>query len=254
MKIDFSGKVALVTGGASGIGRAICLGFADVGARVMCVDMNEVAGLETVARIRANGGESIFVRADVTDPASVSSYVDSTLASYGRIDAFSNNAGYEGEVRSTVDYSIDEFDRVMSINVRGVFLGLKYVLPVMLRQRSGAVINTGSTGSHVGAPGVCAYTASKHAVLGLTRAAALEVAGSGVRVNAICPGGTRTRMLQSLIQGRSQSEQLAFNTETPNGRTAEPQEIAAMVVFLASDYASHMVGQSVIIDGGRLAM
>jgi 3alpha(or 20beta)-hydroxysteroid dehydrogenase len=254
MKIDFSGKAALVTGGASGIGQAICLGFAGVGARVACVDINEAAGLETVAKIRANGGESIFLRADVTDPVSVGSYVDSTLAAYGRIDAFSNNAGYEGEVRPTVDYSIDEFDRVMSINVRGVFLGLKYVLPVMLRQRSGAVINTGSTGSHVGATGVCAYTASKHAVLGLTRVAALEVAGSGVRVNAICPGGTQTRMLQSLIQGRMRSDELAFNTATPNGRIAEPHEIAAMVVFLASDYASHMVGQSVIMDGGRLAM
>ena len=254
MKIDFSGKVALVTGGASGIGQAICLGFADVGARVVCVDINEAAGLETVAKIHAKGGESIFLRADVTDPVSVRSYVDSTLAAYGRIDAFSNNAGYEGEVRPTVDYSIDEFERVMSINVRGVFLGLKYVLPVMLRQRSGAVINTGSTGSHVGATGVCAYTASKHAVLGLTRVSALEVAGSGVRVNAICPGGTQTRMLQSLIQGRKRSDELAFNTATPNGRIAEPQEIAAMVVFLASDYASHMVGQSVIMDGGRLAM
>ena len=254
MKIDFSGKVALVTGGASGIGQAICLGFADVGARVVCVDINEAAGQETVAKIHANGGESIFLRADVTDPVSVRSYVDSTLAAYGRIDAFSNNAGYEGEVRPTVDYSIDEFERVMSINVRGVFLGLKYVLPVMLRQRSGAVINTGSTGSHVGATGVCAYTASKHAVLGLTRVSALEVAGSGVRVNAICPGGTQTRMLQSLIQGRKRSDELAFNTATPNGRIAEPQEIAAMVVFLASDYASHMVGQSVIMDGGRLAM
>jgi 3alpha(or 20beta)-hydroxysteroid dehydrogenase len=254
MKIDFSGKVALVTGGASGIGQAICLGFADVGARVVCVDINEAAGQETVAKIHANGGESIFLRADVTDPVSVRSYVDSTLAAYGRIDAFSNNAGYEGEVRPTVDYSIDEFERVMSINVRGVFLGLKYVLPVMLRQRSGAVINTGSTGSHVGATGVCAYTASKHAVLGLTRVSALEVAGSGVRVNAICPGGTQTRMLQSLIQGRKSRDELAFNTATPNGRIAEPQEIAAMVVFLASDYASHMVGQSVIMDGGRLAM
>jgi NAD(P)-dependent dehydrogenase (short-subunit alcohol dehydrogenase family) len=254
MKIDFTGKVALVTGGASGIGRAICLQFAGVGARVVCVDIDEASGLAVVETMRKQGAESVFLRADVTDPDSVRAYVESALAAYGRIDAFANNAGYEGEVRPTIDYSVTEFDRVMAINVKGIFLGLKYVLPVMQRQRSGAVINTGSTASHAGATGVCAYTASKHAVLGLTRAAALEVARFGVRVNAICPGGTQTRMLQSLIEGRSQVEELAFNIATPNGRIAEPAEIAATVVFLASDYASHMVGQSVIIDGGRLAM
>lgn len=254
MNIDFAGKTALVTGGGSGIGRAICLAFADSGARVVCVDIDAVHGEQTAAFIRKRNGEALYVRADVTDPESVRGYVETTLAAYGRIDAFANNAGYEGEVKATTDYPLDVFDRVMAVNVRGVFLGLKYVLPVMQTQRSGAVINTGSTGSHVGAPGVCAYTASKHAVLGLTRTAALEAANFGVRVNAICPGGTQTRMLHALTEGRSQSEELAFNLATPNGRVCEPEEIAAMVLFMASDHARHMVGQFVIVDGGRLAM
>jgi len=254
MNIDFTGRVALVTGGGSGIGRAICLEFAAAGARVACVDLNDTAGNETVALIRERGGEAIFVHADVTDPDSVRGYVEATVAAFGRIDAFANNAGYEGAMASTIDYPVEVFDRVLAINARGVFLGLKYVLPVMVKQRSGAVINTGSTGSHVGAPGVCAYTASKHAVLGLTRTAALEVAQHGVRVNAICPGGTRTRMLDALTQGRGEVEELAFNLGTPNGRIATPEEIAAMVVLLASDHARHMVGQFVIVDGGRLAM
>jgi len=142
----------------------------------------------------------------------------------------------------------------MAVNARGVFLGLKYVLPVMKEQRSGVVINTGSTGSHVGSTGVCAYVASKHAILGLTRCAALEVASYGVRVNAICPGGTRTRMQQSLTENRSKIDELAINLATPNGRIAEPGEIAATVLYMASDHARHMVGQSVILDGGRLAM
>lgn len=254
MNIDFDGKVALVTGGGSGIGRAICLGFAAAGARIACVDINDVTGEETVALIRERGGESMFLRADVTDPDSVRGYVEATVAAFGRIDAFANNAGYEGAMSSIVDYPVEVYDRVMAINAKGVFLGLKYVLPVMQKQRSGAVINTGSTGSHVGAPGVSAYTASKHAVLGLTRTAALEVAKDGVRVNAICPGGTRTRMLEALTQGRGEVEELAFNLGTPNGRIATPEEIAAMVVFLASDHARHMIGQFLIVDGGRLAM
>lgn len=254
MKIDFAGKVALVTGGGSGIGRAICLAFADAGARVACVDIDSVQGEQTAALIRQRGGEALYTHADVTNPESVRGYVEATTSAYGRIDAFANNAGYEGEVKPTTEYALDVFDRVMAVNVRGVFLGLKYVLPVMQAQRSGAVINTGSTGSHVGAPGVSAYTASKHAVLGLTRTAALESATFGVRVNAICPGGTQTRMLNSLSEGRSQREELAFNLETPNGRVAGPEEIAAMVLFLASDHARHMVGQYVIVDGGRLAM
>ncbi len=201
-----------------------------------------------------SGGLAIFVAADVTDAAQVRGYVERTLASFGRIDVFVNNAGIEGAVAPLVDYPEDTFDRVVAVNVRGVFLGLKYVLPVMQSQRAGVVINTGSTGSHVGATGVAAYVASKHAVLGLTRCAALEVAGDGVRVNAVCPGSTRTRMLQSLAEERGKQAGLEFNLATPNGRIAEPDEIAATMLYLASDAARHIVGQSIILDGGRLAM
>jgi NAD(P)-dependent dehydrogenase (short-subunit alcohol dehydrogenase family) len=254
MKLDFAGKVTLVTGGATGIGRAACTAFATAGAHVACVDRDARQGDAVVEEIRRNGGDALFVHADVSDSAQVREYVRQTVERFGRIDVFVNNAGVEGEVVPLIDYPEDAFDRVMAVNVRGMFLGLKHVLPVMTAQRSGVVINTGSTGSHVGATGVSAYVASKHAVLGLTRCAALEVARDGIRVNAICPGSTRTRMLQSLADGRGRTADLDFNLETPNGRIAEPEEIAATMLFLASDHARHMVGQSLILDGGRLAM
>jgi len=248
------GKTVLVTGGGSGIGKAICMAFAAEGAQVACVDRNAQEGTATVDAIRALGREALFIAADVSDAAQVQAYVRETRAAFGRIDVFANNAGIEGAVLPLTEYPEETFDAVMSVNVRGVFLGLKYVLPVMKEQRSGVVINTGSTGSHVGSTGVCAYVASKHAILGLTRCAALEVASFGVRVNAICPGGTRTRMHQSLSDNRGKVEELAVNLATPNGRIAEPEEIAATVLYMASDHARHMIGQSIILDGGRLAM
>jgi NAD(P)-dependent dehydrogenase (short-subunit alcohol dehydrogenase family) len=254
MKLEFPGKSVLVTGGGSGIGRSICRAFAEAGARVACVDRDTREGASTVADIRSSGGEAIFIEADVTDADQVREYVRRTCEAYGRIDIFANNAGIEGAAQPITDYPEDVFDRVMAVNVRGVFLGLKYVLPVMKQQRAGVVVNTGSTGSHVGSTGVAAYVASKHAVLGLTRCAALEVAAHGIRVNAVCPGGTRTRMQQSLTDNRSKVEELAINLATPNGRIAEPDEVAAAVLYMASDFAAHLVGQSLILDGGRLAM
>lgn len=254
MSSEFAGRTALVTGGSSGIGKAICMAFATVGARVACVDRDVNRGTATVEAIRATGGEAVFISADVTDSVQVQAYVRETLAAFGRVDVFANNAGIEGAVLSLIDYPEDTFDTVMAVNVRGVFLGLKYVLPVMKEQRSGVVINTGSTGSHVGSAGVCAYVASKHAILGLTRCAALEVASFGIRVNAICPGGTRTRMQQSLADNRGKIDELAINLATPNGRIAEPEEIAATVLYMASEHARHLIGQSIILDGGRLAM
>jgi len=254
MKLDFSGKTVLVTGGGAGIGRAICLGFADAGARIACVDRDEAQGSATVQEVRDHGREALFLAADVADAAQVKRYVRDTVAAFDRIDVFANNAGVEGVVQPLTEYPEEDFDRVMAVNVRGIFLGLKYVLPVMKAQMSGVIINTGSTGSHVGSTGVCAYVASKHAILGLTRCAALEVAGLGIRVNAVCPGGTRTRMQQSLTDNRGKVDELALNLATPNGRIAEPEEIAATILYMASDHARHMVGQSIILDGGRLAM
>ena len=254
MNIDYSDKVVLVTGGGAGIGRAICQAFADAHARVACVDLDVLQGSKTIDDVRGHGAEGVFIEANVANADDVRRYVRQVRDEFGRIDVLVNNAGIEGAVLALTEYPESTFDRVMEVNVRGTFLGMKYVLPVMQEQRAGSVINMGSTGSHVGATGVCAYTASKHAILGLTRSAALEVAHYGIRVNAICPGSTRTRMLQSLVDARSKVEELAFNIDTPNRRIAEPAEIAATALFLASDQARHIVGQSIILDGGRLAM
>jgi 3alpha(or 20beta)-hydroxysteroid dehydrogenase len=255
VNIDFSGRSVIVTGCGGGIGRAICVAFADSGANVACVDADVRLGRETAELVQRVSPPSFFIEADVSDAAQVRRYVDETSKAFGRIDIFANNAGIEGAVVPLIDYPEDLFDRVIAVNLRGVFLGLKYVLPVMKAQGSGVVVNTGSTGGHVGAVGVSAYTASKHAVVGLTRTAALEMAPYGVRVNAVCPGGTRTRMFDSLNQNRAKvAEYASFSIATPNGRFAEPEEVAATVLFMSSDHARHLVGQSIILDGGRLAM
>lgn len=253
LTVDFTDKVALVTGGSSGIGRAICLEFAKAGARVACVDIDRERGVETVDLIKKTGGEALFISADVTDSASVRKYVQDTLAAYGRIDAFANNAGFAGVIQPIIEYPEEQFDRVMAINVRGVFLGLKYVLPVMIRQGSGAVVNTGSTGSFIGSRRTSAYNASKHAVMGLTRCAALEVAPQGIRVNAVCPGGTHTEMIRSIDEGLGSEGVKQILDAIPDGRRAEPQEVARWIVFLCSDMAAHITGQSLVIDGGYLA-
>src|SRR6202020_1271563 len=204
--MDFTGKVALITGGGGGIGRATALGFALRGAKVMVVDTDADAGHASVDIIAQRGGTAAFVQADVTRSASVKDYVEKTLAAYGRIDAFLNNAGIEGKVVPTQDYDEEIFDRVIAGNLKGVFLGLRYVLPVMLKQGSGAIVNTASMAGLFGAPGMPAYVASKHGVLGLTKVAATDVAALGVRVNAVCPGPVETRMMRSLEAQRNPAD------------------------------------------------
>jgi 3alpha(or 20beta)-hydroxysteroid dehydrogenase len=257
VKIDYTGKVALVTGGGSGIGRAICIEFAKAGADVVCVDINQNMGEETVSLIKKEGKESIFIRADVSDSSDVKNYVNQTIARFKRIDVFSNNAGWEGVIKPITEYPEEVFNKVMDINVKGVFLGLKYVLPEMIRQKSGAIINTASAAGLVGSPGLIAYIASKHAVIGMTKTAALEVAREGIRVNAICPGAVHTRMMRSIEKGVSPSNPEAFLSSRekaiPDGRYAEAEEIAHKVLFLGSEFASHMTGHYLAIDGGALA-
>jgi 3alpha(or 20beta)-hydroxysteroid dehydrogenase len=257
LKIDFLGKVALVTGGGSGIGRAICLEFAKSGAKVVCIDINSELGEKTVSLIKNQGGESTFIYADVTKASDVENFVKQSVDRYGKIDVFANNAGWEGVVELTTDYPEEVFDKVMAINVKGIFLGMKFVLPQMIHQKSGSIVNTASRTSFIGAPGFVAYTASKHAVLGMTKTAALEVARQGIRVNAICPGSVNTPLLERFGAMVSSNETEAFLTERaksiPDGRLAEPNEVARQVLYLASDLASHVTGQSLIIDGGSLA-
>ncbi len=255
--MDFTGKVALITGGGGGIGRATALGFALRGAKVMVVDADATLGQGSVDIIAQRGGSAAFVHADVTRSASVKAYVEKTLAAYGRIDAFFNNAGIEGAVTPMQDYDEDVFDQVIAVNLKGVFLGMRHVLPVMLRQGSGAIVNTASVAGLFGSPGMPAYVASKHGVLGLTKVAATDVAALGIRVNAVCPGPVETRMMRSLEAQRNPADPDAVHAATtaniPSGRYAQPEEIAGAVIYLCSDLSGDVTGTHIVIDGGRSA-
>ena len=259
MKIDFSGQVAIVTGAGGGIGRAVSLALSDVGAKVLLVDLSKDSGQETESQIVQRGGTALFVRADVSQAQDVEAYVKVALDTWGRIDIFMNNAAWQGEINSIVNYSVEMFDRVMGINVRGVFLGLKSVLPVMIKQGKGAVINTASLGAYIGTRNLGPYSASKHAVLGLTKTAALEVARKGIRVNAVCPGPVDTDMLRLIEAEQSKDQASAMSlreqraASISDGRYAQPAEVANLMVYLASDYASHVTGQGVQINGGSHA-
>lgn len=254
MKIDFSGQVAVVTGAGGGIGRAVALALSAVGAKVLLVDLATDAGLEIESLVRITGGEALFVKADVSDPDQVQHYVNTAMQTWGRIDIFMNNAAWQGDIHNLIDYPIEVFDKVMNINVRGVFLGLKYVLPIMLAQGKGAVVNTASLGSFLATRKLGPYTASKHAVMGLTKTAALEMARKGIRVNAVCPGPVDTDMLREIeaSQASGSAEQLRAQrtASIPDGRYAEPAEVANLMVYLASDFSSHITGQGIQINGG----
>ncbi|MBV9251028.1 MAG: glucose 1-dehydrogenase [Acetobacteraceae bacterium] len=255
--MDFTGKVALITGAGNGIGRTAALGFAKGGAKVVVVDRDQESGEATAGIIRQQGGDARFVAADVTKSAEVQAYVKATLDSYGTIDCFFNNAGIEGAVALTAEYDEAMFDTVIAVNVKGVFLGLRHVLPVMLKQQRGAVVNTASVAGLVASPGMPAYVASKHAVIGLTKTAAGEVARSGVRVNAVCPGPIDTRMIHSLESMLNPSDPASVGTRyqsnIPLGRYGTPEEVANTVLFLCSDLASNITGAQYVVDGGRTA-
>src|SRR4051794_36188361 len=257
MELDFTGKVALITGAANGIGRATALAFAKSGAKIVVVDRDSAGGEATAGIIRQQGGEATFIAADVTKAADVRAYVKAAIDRYGQIDCFFNNAGIEGEWKHTAEYDEAMFDQVIGVNVKGVFLGLRHVLPEMLRQKSGAIVNTASVAGLVATPGMPAYVASKHAVIGLTKTAAGEVAREGVRVNAVCPGPVDTRMIHSLEQqinpSDPQSVARRYQSAMPTGRYTTPDEIANMVLFLCSDLASNITGGQFVVDGGSPA-
>lgn len=255
--MDFQSKVALITGGGNGIGRAVAVGFAERGARVVVVDRDAAAGEATAGILRQKGAEADFVAADVTQSADVQGYVKLALDRYGAIDCFCNNAGIEGGVAPTHQYEEAMFDRVMAVNVKGVFLGLRHVLPVMIRQGRGAVVNTASVAGLVASPGMPAYVASKHAVIGLTKTAAGEVARAGVRVNAVCPGPIDTRMIHSLETMLSPDDPgsvgTRYQSSIPIGRYGTPEEVANLMLFLCSGLASNITGAHYVVDGGRTA-
>jgi NAD(P)-dependent dehydrogenase (short-subunit alcohol dehydrogenase family) len=253
--MDFTGKVAVVTGGGGDIGRASVLGFASRGAKVMVVDVDEANGRTSAELARECGGEARFVRADVTQAADVRGYVQASLDAYGAIDCFFNNAGIEGTIAPTQDYDEAMFDAVIGVNLKGVFLGLRYVLPVMLRQGAGAIVNSASITALFGGPGMPAYVASKHGVLGLTKAAAADVARFGIRVNAICPGPVETRMMRSLEAQRNPSDPQAMAAANragiPTGRYTTPDEVANAVLYLCSALSGNITGTHLMLDGGR---
>ena len=258
MDMDFTGKVALITGAANGIGRATALAFAQIGRQSR--RRRSRRGRRRGDRRASSGSRAARRRssqADVTKSADVQAYVKAAIDKYGRIDCFFNNAGIEGAWKHTAEYDEAMFDQVIGVNVKGVFLGLRHVLPEMLRRKSGAIVNTASVAGLVATPGMPAYVASKHAVIGLTKTAAGEVAREGVRVNAVCPGPVDTRMIHSLEQqinpGDPESVARRYQSAMPTGRYTTPEEIANMVLFLCSDLASNITGGQFVVDGGRTA-
>ena len=256
--MNFAGKVAVITGAGNGIGRQTALTFAERGAKVVVVDRDAAGAKRVTNTIHQRGGDACAHVADVTKSTDVSAYVQAALSAYGRIDCFFNNAGIEGKVAPIAEYDEAVFDQVIDVNVKGIFLGLRHVLPVMLKQKSGAVVNTASVAGMVGTPGMSPYVASKHAVIGLTKTAAGEVARSGVRVNAVCPGPIDTRMIHALESQLNPSDPAAvsrrYQAGLPSGRYGTSEEVASVVLFLCSDLAGNINGAQYVIDGGRTAV
>jgi NAD(P)-dependent dehydrogenase (short-subunit alcohol dehydrogenase family) len=252
MDTPLAGKVALVTGGASGIGRAAAVAFAAAGARVAVSDRDAPGGAATVARIAATGGAARFVAADVRVDAEVEALVGHVVAHYGGLDCAFNNAGIEGDLRPTAEHTEASFARVLDVNLLGVFRCLRAEVPAMLARGGGAIVNTASVAGLVAAGGFAAYVASKHGVVGLTRAAALDYAKAGIRVNAVCPGVIQTPML-ARIDGQVPGALAALGGAVPSGRLGTPEEVAAAVVWLCTPASSYVTGHTLTVDGGFVA-
>jgi len=247
------GRVALVTGAASGIGRATALAFAQHGANVVVSDVAVAGGKETVERIQASGGEATFVRADVSVAEDAANLVQSAVEAYGGLDCANNSAGIEGAGFAPHEYPEDLWDRVMAINLKGVWLCLKYEVEQMLRQGGGAIVNTASVSGLIGVPNASGYVAAKHGVVGLTKSAGLAYATKGIRVNAVCPGFVRTPMLEALMAERGPEYEAIVVAAEPVGRLGSPEEVAEFVVWLCTDAASFVTGAALPVDGGYVA-
>ncbi|MBD7938343.1 MULTISPECIES: SDR family NAD(P)-dependent oxidoreductase [Cytobacillus] len=246
-----SKKTAVITGAGGGIGRASAMKLAEDGFNLVIVDFNETIANETLDLVKEKGAEAIFVKADVSNADDVNHYVQKAVDTFGTIDVFFNNAGVVQKFSMFTDIEEAEFDRVMNINTKGVFLGMKAVLKVMEQQGHGHIINTASTAGVRSEHSAAAYSASKHAVVGLTKGAALEYVSKGIRVNAICPGGVATPLTKGVEEQMKTTGYVPAEISVMRmGRYSEPQEIANVVSFLASDASSYMTGTTVMVDGG----
>src|SRR5215471_16392617 len=245
------GKVALVTGGASGIGRATALTFAREGAKLIIADMNTDGGQQTLHMITEQGGEAVFVKTDVSKAVEVQALISTAVETYGRLDCAHNNAGILGGRGLTAEYAEERWQQVIAVNLTGVWLCMKYEIPQMLKQGSGAIVNTASTAGLVGFPSTSAYVASKHGVVGLTKTAALEYAQQGIRVNCVCPGDIQTPMTAPAMNDPERMVRII--ARAPLGRVGQPAEVAEAVVWLCSDAASFVTGYTMTVDGGYVA-
>ncbi len=255
-KMTFQGKVALVTGGTSGLGREISKQLAARGCTVVVSGRREAEGLETVRTVEEQGSTGIFIRCDVSKSQDVQNLIEECMRKYGRLDFAINNAGYYGKASFLSKYEEDEFDTVIRINLKGVFLCMKYELGVMLKQGSGSIVNVSSVNGLISMPyGISAYAASKHGILGLTKTAALEVAKKNIRVNAVCPGGIETDMLSDVFQSSPNpiEAEKTFQSLHPMGRFAKAEEVAKAILWICSEEASYLNGVSLPVDGGLTA-
>ena len=246
---NFSDKVALVTGASSGMGLATAQAFAEAGAAVVLADIKDEAVRKAAEQLVSEGHRALAIRCDVSNDAQVEAMVERTVAEFGRLDAAFNNAGVMAKIAPTADSTLEEFDRVTHVNLRGVWSCMKHELRQMERQGSGAIVNCSSIGGLTGDPGIPAYTASKHGVIGLTRTAALEYAAKGIRVNAVCPGTIDTAFSRAVVNWDEQKFE-ALVKAPPIGRAGKPEEIASVVLWLCSPGASYVVGHALAVDGG----
>jgi len=249
MPDEYQGKVVLVTGGSYGIGRAAAIDFAKRGAKVVIADIDTVRGEETLEKIRVAGGKAIFVKTDVSSEDDVKELIEKTVLTYGKLDCAFNNAGIHKQFISTIDFTAEDWEEMINVNLKSVWLCMKYEIPQMLKQGKGAIVNTSSAAGLVGAPSNPAYPASKHGVVGITKSTALEFARKGIRVNCVCPGPTRTGMNEELTATNPEMVK-AMDQKVPMGRIGEPEEVAAAAIFLCSDEASYITGHALPVDGG----